>query len=179
MAGTRAAIRYAKALLELALSKNTADAVNDDMVTIRESIHASEDLNNLIQSAVIKSNDKKAALLKVFTKANPLFSNLLDVLVTNKRVQLLEPIASQFIALYKAHQGIEEAIVTTAVPLTKTLEAQILTKVASLTSSKNISIKNNIDESIIGGFVLRVGDQQYDASITNQLNTLKREFTLN
>ena len=59
---------------------------------------------------------------------------------------------------------------------TADLETKILAKVSELTGNK-VSIENKIDENIIGGFVLRVGDLQYDASIANKLNSLKREFT--
>ena len=73
-------------------------------------------------------------------------------------------------------KGEEVAVVTTAVPLTAALEKKILAKVKELTGSK-VSLENKIDESIVGGFVLRIGDLQYDASVANKLNTLKREFT--
>jgi F-type H+-transporting ATPase subunit delta len=72
----------------------------------------------------------------------------------------------------------EVATVTTAVPLTKELEAKVLAKIKELTGN-DVSLENKIDESIIGGFILRVGDLQYNASIANKLNTLKREFTNN
>jgi F-type H+-transporting ATPase subunit delta len=72
----------------------------------------------------------------------------------------------------------EVATVTTAVPLTKELEAKVLAKVKELTGN-DVSLENKIDENIIGGFILRVGDLQYNASIANKLNTLKREFTNN
>jgi F-type H+-transporting ATPase subunit delta len=64
------------------------------------------------------------------------------------------------------------------VALTGDLEKKVLAKVKELTG-KNVTLKNIIDETVLGGFILRVGDLQYDASIANQLNTLKREFTLN
>jgi F-type H+-transporting ATPase subunit delta len=54
----------------------------------------------------------------------------------------------------------------------------VLAKVKELTG-KTTEIENTVDESILGGFILRVGDLQYDASIANKLNNLKREFTLN
>ena len=53
-----------------------------------------------------------------------------------------------------------------------------LEKVKNITGNK-VTIKNNIDESIVGGFILRVGDLQFDASVANKLNSLKREFTTN
>jgi F-type H+-transporting ATPase subunit delta len=68
--------------------------------------------------------------------------------------------------------------VTTAIPLTEDLKSKVLVKAKELTG-KDVDVKNIIDETIIGGFILRIGDIQYNASIANQLNKLKREFTLN
>jgi len=179
MAGTRAAIRYAKAVLDLAQTHNTAQVVNEDMMLVAKSVNENQDLKEMLQSAVIKSSDKKEALLKVFPKANPMFSSLLDVLVKNKRVNILGDVASKYVELFEKSQNLEVAHVTTAVELTDDLKNKVLAKVKELTSAKKIEIKNTVDESILGGFILRVGDIQYNASISNQLNTLKREFTLN
>ena len=61
--------------------------------------------------------------------------------------------------------------------MTPEIEANVLSKVKQMTGSENVTINNTIDESIIGGFILRVGDLQYNASIANQLGNLKREFS--
>jgi F-type H+-transporting ATPase subunit delta len=75
-------------------------------------------------------------------------------------------------------RGSQVASVTTAIPLTNDLKIKVLAKVKELTG-KEAEVKNIIDESILGGFILRVGDIQYNASISNKLAKLKREFTLN
>jgi F-type H+-transporting ATPase subunit delta len=105
-------------------------------------------------------------------------NNLFATLLTNKRVDLLQHVASKYVALFAEANGDQTAVVTTAVPLEGELETKVLEKLKSLTG-KNVTVKNIIDESIIGGFILRVGDLQYNASVANQLNKLKREFTLN
>jgi F-type H+-transporting ATPase subunit delta len=179
MAGTRAAIRYAKAVLDLAQTQKAAQAVNEDMLQISNSIKESKDLSDMLHSAVIKSSDKKEALLKVFPSANPMLSGLLDVLVKNKRVNILGDIASKYVELFEKSQNLVVATVTTAVPLTDDLKNKVLAKVKELTSADKIEIKNTVDETIVGGFILRVGDIQYNASIADQLNKLKREFTVN
>ena len=179
MAGTRAAIRYAKAVLDLAQTQNTAQAVNEDMMLVAKSVSENQDLSEMLHSAVIKSSDKKEVLLKVFSQANPMFSGLLDILVKNKRVNILGDVATKYVELFEKSQNLEIAHVITAVELTDDLKNKVLAKVKELTSAKKIEIKNTVDESILGGFILRVGDIQYNASISNQLNTLKREFTLN
>jgi len=80
--------------------------------------------------------------------------------------------------LFDESQGTQIAKVTTAIPLTKELEAKVLAKVKELTGN-DAEVHNTVDESILGGFILRVGDIQYNASIANKLDKLKREFTLN
>ena len=178
MAGERAAIRYAKAVLSLATDNNTTDVVNNDMELINNTVAQSKDLKDMLYSPVISSSIKKSALLEVFKGINPATVNLIDTLITNKRTDLLPEVASKFITLYEQQKGSQIATVTTAVPLTEALEAKVLAKVKELTG-KDAAIKNIVDENILGGFILRVGDTQYNASIANQLSKLKREFTIN
>lgn len=178
MAGERAAIRYAKAVLSLATDNNTADAVNTDMELIKNTVAMSKDLKDMLYSPVIRSSVKKAALLEIFKNTNKATVNLIDVLIANKRTSLLPEVASSFTTLFEQQKGNQIAEVTTVVPLTKELEDKVLAKVKELTG-KEAAIINVVDESILGGFILRVGDTQYNASIANQLNKLKREFTIN
>ena len=96
----------------------------------------------------------------------------------NAIVDILSTVALKFNDLYDASKGIESATVTTAIPLTDDLKAKVLAKAKELTG-KEVTVENIVDENIIGGFILRIGDLQYNASIANQLGKLKREFTLN
>lgn len=174
----RAAIRYAKAVLSLAQDQKAEEAVNNDMKSIVNAIAQSEDLSQMLQSPVVRSSDKKAVLAKVFPDANTNTTNLIDTLITNKRLSLLNDIALSYNNLYDQLRGSQVATVTTAVALTAELKTKISAKVKELTG-KEAELKNIIDESILGGFILRVGDIQYNASIANKLDKLKREFTLN
>lgn len=178
MSGSRAAIRYAKAVLSLATDQKSAEAVNSDMKSITKAIAGSEDLNQMLQSPVVRSSDKKAVLTAVFKDANVATTNLIDTLITNKRLPLLNNVASSYLELYNQLIESQVASVTTAVPLTDDLKAKVIAKVKELTG-KEAEVENIIDESILGGFILRVGDIQYNASISNKLDKLKREFTLN
>lgn len=178
MAGARAAIRYAKAVLSLASDQNTTEVVNNDMKLMASTIADSRDLSNMLQSPVVRSSAKKAVLEEVFKNTNTITGNLIDTLITNKRLALLGDVASNYNLLFDELKGTQVAEVTTAVPLTDDLKVKVLKKVKELTG-KEVEVKNTIDESILGGFILRVGDIQYNASIANKLNQLKREFTLN
>jgi F-type H+-transporting ATPase subunit delta len=178
MAGARAAIRYAKAVLSLASDKNATEVVNNDMKLMAKTIAESKDLSDMLQSPVVSSSIKKSVLLEVFKNSNEITSNLIDTLITNKRLPLLGEVALKYNILYDELTGTQIAQVTTAIPLTDDLKVKVLAKVKELTG-KDVEVKNMIDESILGGFILRVGDIQYNASIANKLNKLKREFTLN
>lgn len=178
MAGSRAAIRYAKAVLSLAADKKAAEVVNTDMKRIADTFSQNEDLTIMLKSAVVKNEEKKAVLTQVFPKIHAISSGLFDMLFTNKRIDILSEVAVKYSVLFDELSGKETATVTTAVPMTKDLEKKVLDKVKTLTS-KTVELENIVDETIIGGFILRVGDKQYNASIANKLNKLKREFTLN
>lgn len=174
----RAAIRYAKAVLSIANDQNTAEAVNNDMTLIANTIAENKNLSNMLLSPVITPSIKKSALLEIFKGINTVTSNLIDTLITNKRIDIISNVASKYTELYDASKGIQVATVTTAVALTDDLKAKVLNKAKELTG-KDVTVKSIIDESILGGFILRVGDIQYNASISNKLDKLKREFTIN
>jgi F-type H+-transporting ATPase subunit delta len=145
MTGTRAAVRYAKAILSLAKEQDVAQAVNDDMKTIKTTIAGNKELQAFLESPVIKSAVKKASLKEVFGKAHPATHGLIDVLVDNKRIALLEATAEKYMTQYDALMGIQVAKVTTAVPLTPALETKILAKVKELTGN-DATIESIIDE---------------------------------
>ena len=84
MSGSRAAIRYAKAVLSLATDQKSTEAVNSDMKSITKAIAESEDLNQMLQSPVVRSSDKKAVLTAVFNDANVATTNLIDTLIVEK-----------------------------------------------------------------------------------------------
>jgi F-type H+-transporting ATPase subunit delta len=176
MAGTRAAIRYAKAILEIAQANNNTANVANDMNSIVNAVKDSKELKNFLQSPIIKGEVKYSSLVEIFAAAQKETKSLFQLLLTNKRFELLGAIASDFQALVNELNGVEIAKVTTAFPLTADLEAKVLAKIKEF-SNKTITIENIVDESIIGGFILTMGDQQYNASVASRLQNLKREFS--
>lgn len=176
MSESRAAIRYAKAVLDFAVEKKSADKVEKDMRTISSTLEENAELQQLLGNPVIKGEVKKNTLAQVFKGSNEITSGLISTLADNKRISLLKEVAYKYIILHEKMKGEAMAYVTTAVPMTDDLEKKVLAQVKKLTGNK-VTLENKVDESIVGGFVLRVGDLQYDASVANKLNTLKREFT--
>jgi F-type H+-transporting ATPase subunit delta len=176
MASTRAAIRYAKAILEIADSKKSAAEVSADMALIATTIAGNLELHSFIQNPLIKTDTKKDVVLEVFASVNAVTKSLFHLLLENKRFEILEAIASEYNNLFDIMNGVEVAKVTTAIPMDAVLEAKVLSKIATF-SNKKITIENTVDPSIIGGFILRIGDKQYNASIANRLQVLKRELS--
>lgn len=178
MKGTRAAQRYAKAILDLAKEQKASDAVYDDMEAISKTITASDELMDVLASPVIKNQLKKNALREIFRDVHPVTLGAFDILLENNRISILKSVAQKYLELYNEINQIQVATVTTAIPLDKRLEIKIQDKILELTG-KGATIKNIVDPSIIGGFILRIGDLQYNASVAKSFNNLKREFSNN
>ncbi len=176
MKNARAAIRYAKAILNLAKDSKEETVVNDDMLFISATISENDEFEVMLRSPIVKSTDKIKVLNALFDgKVNNITLGLFHLLQDNKRIAMLHSIAKQYAIIYNFDKHMQVAKVTTAVPLTKEIEVKILEKIVALTGKK-ANLENVINESILGGFILRVGDIQYDASISNYLNELKKEF---
>jgi len=175
----RAALRYAKATLKLAISQSKTKDVNNDMLLISQTINENDVLQSFLNNPILKADAKLHVMHSLFdSKINSITQGVLKLLVANKRVALLPFVAKQYINLFDKLQGIETAKVTTAIPLTDTLKEKVLIKVKELTN-KEVSVKNIVDPTIIGGFILQIGDKQFDASITGKLNDLRSNFKTN
>lgn len=172
----RAAIRYAKAIMDRAQANNLAAQTNDDMLLIVQTIKSNTELNNFVKNPVFSTEVKLTALLEVFSGINVESKLLVKLLAENKRLDILDTVALAYNKMFDQISGIEKIQVTTAFPITPELEAKVMAKAKEFTSN-SLVIENIVDESIIGGFILRMGDKQYNASVAHKLKTLKRELT--
>ena len=175
MSERRAAYRYAKALMDLATEQKKVQEVHDDMRLILDTIEENNNLSDVLQSPILTAEAKKNALQALFSKADALTGEFFNLLSTNKRVGILAKIAEQYIVLYDQLQGQDIASVTTTVPLDKNLESKILKQLKKITG-KDVVIENHVDPDLIGGFILRLGDLEYNSSIASKLGNLKREL---
>ena len=172
---SRAAIRYAKAIYEIADEENLINDIFNDMIRINKLNRDSSDFKNLLSNSMIDNFDKKKAILSLLEKKNSITEKLLDLLIHNKRVAIITDIASCFIQLYNKNNNIKEAIVITASPIDKDLEKKILSQI-KIPAAKSITLTNLIDSSIIGGFIIRYDGKEYNASIKQNLKNLKTEL---
>ncbi len=106
---------------------------------------------------------------------NPLLLNLLLLLISKGRLGLMGEFADEYQRLWNSHRGIEIAEVTTAVPLTKEDEEKLARHLGRIVGKK-VEIKADINPSVIGGFVARIGDRLLDGSIRSKLAALKKEM---
>ena len=173
---SRAAIRYAKAIFEIAKEENSIDSVFIDMKTVETLCNSSHDFKNLLSNSQINYNEKKIAILSLIKDHNSLTIKLLDLLIQNKRVYIVNDIANSFIQLYNSHNDIKEAVVITASPIDKDLEEKILSKI-NISDLKSINLKNIVNPEILGGFIIRFDGKEYNASVKQNLNNLKTQLT--
>ena len=175
MKSTKSAIRYAKALLELSIENSNLDEVSSDMRRIVESSNETNDFKVFLSSPVIKS-DKKIKVLKVlFVGFEKLTSSFIDLITKNKREYLLVEIAEAYLYLLKKHQQIVPVSITSARKLEKETLNQILDKMKSHVEG-DFEVTEEVDESLIGGFIVRMDDKKIDASVLTQLNRMKQEL---
>jgi F-type H+-transporting ATPase subunit delta len=176
MKDARAALRYAKAILNLAKDSKSETAVNDDMSLIAATIAENKDLEVMLKSPIVKASDKMNVLNALFEgKVDSITLGLFHLLKDNKRIAMLKSIAIKYSIVFDHLKHTQAAVVTTAVALTEEIEKLVLDKVVALTGKK-AKLENVVNPAILGGFILRVGDVQYDASISNSLNELRKEF---
>lgn len=172
---SRAASRYAKAILSLAIDQDVAAAVNDDMKSVLVTVSKNKELQDFLKSPMVTGAKKLGALENIFKDVNALTTKSFGLLVTNKRVEILGDVATQYIVLFEELNKRVIATVTTAIPLDAALETKVMAKAVEL-AGKEVTLQKLVDPSIIGGFILRVGDQEINASVQSKLSGLKRAF---
>jgi F-type H+-transporting ATPase subunit delta len=176
MKGTRAASRYAKALLELAVEHNQVDSVLNDMKYVVAVANESHDFQLLLQSPVVNSDKKNAIFGTLFTSFQKISLAFIELITKKGREALLVDIADAFEKQVYEYKGITQMTIISAVPLSEDVKAKILAKTKSLATG-SVEVSEKVDPSIIGGFIVRTDDKQIDASVANQLNNLKQRLT--
>ena len=176
MTESKVARRYAKSLLGLATEKNITEKVFSDMQLIASTCHHCRDLALLMKTPIVNTDKKEAVIKEVFSgKIDVLTLAFMDLMTKKGREGYLEEIAQEYINIYKESVGVKVAYVTTAIPLDASTREQILDIIKNMKGNK-IELVETVNNKIIGGFVLRIGDEQYDSSVIKKLRQLKNEF---
>ncbi|MBP6311186.1 MAG: ATP synthase F1 subunit delta [Flavobacteriales bacterium] len=174
------AYRYARSLMALALEKNMVDAVQEDMLLVANTCAASNELQVLLRSPVVKADKKSHILDKIFAgKIGEMTSLFVGILVRKGRETMLPQVAAAFTELYKTHKGIIIAEVTSAVPLSDDAREKVRKLATEKHAGKTIELVETVEPNLIGGVIIRIGDEQYDGSVSRRLSDLRREFSKN
>ncbi|MEI6817836.1 MAG: ATP synthase F1 subunit delta [Bacteroidota bacterium] len=179
MSESKVAGRYAKSLIELAVELNVLEPVKSDMDLLISTCAAHRDLAAMLKNPVIHGYKKLSVLKKIFGDSmNKLSISFIDIITRKGREEHIEGIARQFVNLYKINKGIEVAVITSANGLDAKLRAEVMAIVKRETKSE-VELIEKVNKDLIGGFILRVGDKQFDASIAKSLRAVAKEFRSN
>ena len=179
MREVRVANRYAKALFDLAIEKNLVEPVKDDAILIQDVCLRNRELVLLLRSPVIKDTKKVAILKGIFEKKlHDLTFKFLVIIVKNGREYMIPEIAIQIIKIYKKYKNIITANLTTAAKIDDNTRQKIITLLEEQVNAE-IELNEDLNEELIGGFVLSFDYMQYDASILRQIKNLHRDFDIN
>jgi len=172
---SKLANRYSKALLDLALERNALDAVNKDMKSLVSVCESSRDLQMLLKSPIIKTDKKIAVLLQLFDGFHALSKDFISLISRNRRESDLYLIAKDFNRLFLEYKNIQQVVITSAAALDVSTREKVLGITIKATNSE-IELIERINPSLIGGFVLRIGDIQLDTSIATKIRRVRREL---
>ncbi len=176
MRNLRIASRYAKALLSLAEENQIMDEAYASMSVVLDVFKKNRELKVILSSPIIRESKKVNVIEKIFDrKINQLLLKYLLIITRKKRSYLIEPIAVEYIRLYKVKLNIVTVLVTTAHEIDDEIKGKVI-DVARKVTDKKIDFENKIDPSIIGGFILKIGDYYYDASVRRSLSNMKRKL---
>jgi F-type H+-transporting ATPase subunit delta len=166
-------VRYARALFTLSREEGSLESVRNDMELLYQCIQEIPELQFVIQSPVIKVSDKVRLFAETFrTFFSPVTASFVKLVLEKRREDYLQGMTRYFLTLLKKEMGIRQAELVTAVPLNEALRKSILQFIAKKFNTK-VELTEQVDEKLIGGFILRVDDQQLDASISSKLAHIK------
>ena len=174
------AIRYAKAYFAHCKKTNSIKEVVIESENLTKILSYNSNLNNTLKNKIIPNQTKKKIMFTIFGDVSENLKSLIEILVRKNRLDLFYDILNQFIEFYKISSGIETCYLISAEKTTSKIDENLRHLIKKITKNK-IKIINIIDKDLIGGFILKVGDIQFDNSISSTLSklktTLKKENT--
>lgn len=173
---SKSASRYAQALLDLAIEQNKVDVIAADMKYMATVCAENRDLELMLESPIVKADKKLSVLNAVFDQFDKVTNLFVELIVKNGREAYLSQIAGSFDVLLKAHRGIVPVTLISAQKLEDKVKKEIISKVQASTTG-TVELTEKIDADLIGGFIVRMGDNQIDASVASQISKLKQRLT--
>ncbi|HET7658112.1 MAG TPA: F0F1 ATP synthase subunit delta [Bacillales bacterium] len=170
-----AAVRYARALFEVAQEHGNVDGIEADLRDVLQAFQ-DEGAHRVFLNPRLDAEERKK-LIEVFAdKVTEEVSNFLKVLVDHHREEELADILNHYTALANEERGVVKAVVTTAFPLTEDEKSKLADQFGKAID-KTVEFEERIDRDIIGGIMIRVGDRIYDGTVSGKLSRFKQNLT--
>lgn len=168
---------YGDALFELALEKSVMDVMYEEAAAVRQVFHDNEELIKLLNHPKIDKEDKIRVVENIFKgRVSDDLTGFLTVIVRKDRHNDIDSILGYFTARVKEYKRIGVAFVTTAVELSDSRKKDVEKKLLETTSYSEFEMNYTVDQSLIGGMVIRIGDRVVDSSIRTKLDALSRDL---
>ena len=175
MARRTSARRYSQAIFEIALEKGELDAWQSDLEKIA-TLGQDDEIVNFLESPRFHFNDKAKLLAEQLGDISPLALNLVYLLVAKGGITMVNEIAKEYRRLLDSYYGIEEARVTTAIPLDDDEKLELEERLGNIVGKK-VVLESEVDSSVVGGIIARIEGKLFDGSTHGQLEALKREIS--
>jgi F-type H+-transporting ATPase subunit delta len=169
------AIRHAQALFQLALERDEIEKWREELKTIAATLSQPE-LRAILESPKVHLEEKIELINRCLPEVSQLALNFIYLLVSRRRLRLMEQIVSEYERLADAHEGLAHAEVTTAIPLDEEERDKLSKRLSQLVGAR-ITLSTRVEPEIIGGFVAQIGDRLIDGSIKGKLKSLRRSLT--
>ena len=168
--------RYATAVFEIAKEGNKVKALETDLASLTDAL-AVDDFSNLISSPMISREEQAGAIVALAKKMklSPTVSNTLNLMATKRRLFVLPQLVTRLREIIAQEKGEVTAEVVTAKALTKT-QADKLAKTLKASVGKTVTLNATVDESLIGGLVVKVGSKMIDTSVKSKLDALQNSM---
>lgn len=169
--------RYAEALFQLSEEENITKEIYNELHDVVEVIKNNKELDNVLKSPLVAKNEKTQLIEALFNnKINNDLKNFLKILVEKGRISSLKSIELTFKELLNDKHNIIEGTVISAIVLTEKQVKELEEKL-SKKYNKNVTLENEVDQSILGGVLVRLGNTQIDGSVKTRLNNIKDQLT--
>ncbi|MEM9715923.1 MAG: F0F1 ATP synthase subunit delta [Pseudomonadota bacterium] len=168
------AARYATAIFELAKDSKKLPTLGKDIAALQGALNDSLDLSEMIRSPIYTRDEQKAAVAEIAKKMklSPTMGNALQLMAEKRRLFTIPALLKQLTTMIAEENGETTAEVTSAKKLTKA-QADKLAKTLSEKVGKKVQIQAEVDESLIGGLIVKIGSRMIDSSIRSKLAKLE------
>lgn len=169
--------RYAIAVFELAKKNNVVEQITEELTVVSQILDNTNLFETYFKHPKVSRAEKKEFVKTTFEgKINDLLLNTLFLLIDKKREGILFKMVEEFVGLTNKEQGVAEAKVFTAKPLTDAEKIAFEATFSKASGKEKLTINNIVDPELIGGFKVRIGDRIYDGSVLNQLRRIERRM---